>query len=242
MSRNSPPASHDNRPAFMVTLGLAPPYAAEDVKQAYLEKAKQAHPDRGGSTAAFNELQQAYERAQEYLSFRGDRRAWIAAKMDHYLAAEKAITRLKDLGASVLILMPVSFSYSGASVFTKAAEWLEQSFGDFAQLTESILLVRAVDVPNGNAIIRAMVEDFDAIRELAALELPGCGVTDDAVLSLGGFPFLKRVNLARNPITNRALDVVDALPALETLAIDGTNIGWWTRRRTAARLRRRTEG
>jgi hypothetical protein len=218
--------SHVHRPAFMVTLGLAPPYAAEDVKQAYLEKAKLAHPDRGGSTAAFNEIQQAFERAQEYLSFRGDRRAWIAAKMDHYLAAEKAITRLKDLGASV---------------FTKAAEWLEQSFGDFAQLTESILLIRAVDVLNGNAIIRAMVEDFDAIRELAALELPGCGVTDEAVLSLGGFPYLRQLNLTRNPITDRALDVIDALPALETLAIDGTNIGWWTRRRTAARLRRRLE-
>jgi hypothetical protein len=227
MSRNIPPAAHDNRPAYMITLGLAPPYAAEDVKQAYLEKAKLAHPDRGGSTAAFNEIQQAYERAQEYLAFRGDRRAWIAAKMDHYLAAEKAITRLKDLGASV---------------FTKAAEWLEHSFGDFAQLTESILLIRAVDNANGNAVIRAMVEDFDAIRELAALELPGCGVTDDAVLSLGGFPYLRQLNLTRNPITDRALDVIDALPALETLAIDGTEIGWWSRRRTAARLRRRTAG
>ena len=73
-----------------------------------------------------------------------------------------------------------------------------------AQLTESILLIRAVDNANGNEIIRAMVEDFDAIRELAALELPGCGVTDDAVLSLGGFPYLRQLNLTRNPITDRA--------------------------------------
>ncbi len=84
-----------------------------------------------------------------------------------------------------------------------------------------------------------MVQEFNAIRELAALELPGCGVTDDAVLSLGGFPYLRQLNFTRNPITDRALNVIDALPALETLAIDGTNIGWWARRRTAARLRRR---
>ena len=99
-----------------------------------------------------------------------------------------------------------------------------------------------MDNANGNAIIRAMVEDFDAIRELAALELPGCGVTDDAVLSLGGFPYLRQLDFTRNPITDRALDVIDALPALESLAVDDTNIGWWTRRRTAARLRRRTAG
>ena len=68
MSSHNSSYSHDNRPAYMITLGLAPPYAAEDVKQAYLEKAKLALPDRGGSTAAFNEIQQATA-PQEYLAF-----------------------------------------------------------------------------------------------------------------------------------------------------------------------------
>lgn len=214
----------DPRPEFMITLGLAPPYAIEDVKQAYLEKAKQAHPDRGGSTGAFNKVQQAFERAQEYLSFRSDRRAWIASRVARYVAAEKAITRLKGLGASV---------------FTQAADWLQQSFGDFAQMTESILLVRAVDAPNGDAIIGALVEEHAALSELTALELPGCRVSDDAVLRLAAFQQLTRLNLSRTPVTSRSLALIDAIPTLEALGLDGSGVGWWTRWRTSARLKRR---
>ena len=49
MSSHTTAATHDHRPEFMVTLGLAPPYAMEDVKQAYRDKVRQTHPDRGGS-------------------------------------------------------------------------------------------------------------------------------------------------------------------------------------------------
>ena len=41
------------------------PCSPEDVKQAYLAKAKLAHPDAGGNTQQFVELQTAYERAME---------------------------------------------------------------------------------------------------------------------------------------------------------------------------------
>ena len=40
--------SPDGRPDFMAMLGLMPPYALEDVKAAYLAKAKELHPDKGG--------------------------------------------------------------------------------------------------------------------------------------------------------------------------------------------------
>jgi hypothetical protein len=140
------------------------------------------------------------------------------------VAAENAITRLKGLGASV---------------FTQAADWLHQSFGDFAQMTESILLVRAVDAPNGDAIIAALVEEHGALSELAALELPGCHVSDDAVLRLAAFQQLTRLNLSRTPVTPRSLALVDAIPSLEALGLDGSGVGWWTRWRTNARLKRR---
>ena len=51
----------------MVTLGLAPPYAIEDVKHAYREVARATHPDRGGSAAAFAAVHEAFERDQACL-------------------------------------------------------------------------------------------------------------------------------------------------------------------------------
>jgi hypothetical protein len=208
----------------MVTLGLAPPYVLEDVKAAYRDKAKQLHPDRGGTTTAFNELHQAFVRAQAYLEFRSDRRAWIAAKMSRYVALENAVVRLQKLGAEVVTLAP---------------EWLENSFGEFAQLTETAFLVRAIDAPNGDEIIEAMVDEYASLRELEEIELPGCRVTDETVLALRAFQQLKRLNLARTPVTRRCLAVAEALPMLESLGLDGSNVGWWNRRLVNHRLRRR---
>src|SRR4029079_17625433 len=59
-------SSPQNRPEFMVTLGLLPPYSAEDIKAAYFEKARAAHPDLGGTAQDFIRLQDAYQKAVEY--------------------------------------------------------------------------------------------------------------------------------------------------------------------------------
>jgi hypothetical protein len=218
------PHSRDPRPEFMATLGLAPPYAIEDVHQAYREKAKTTHPDRGGSAAAFNAVHDAFQQAQAYLEFRTDRRKWIASRMARYVALEQAAARLRALGASVATVMP---------------RWLEQSFGDFAQLTETPVLVRAIDAPNGDSVIAALVADSASLRELETIELTGARVSDDAVLSLGVFQYLKRLNLARTPVTKVVLELIDVIPTLQSLALDGTNVGWWSRRRAASELRRR---
>jgi hypothetical protein len=210
----------------MIRLGIAPPYTLEDVKQAYLEKAKAVHPDHGGTAGEFAALQDAFERAQEFLAFRSDRRAWIAAQMDRYIALEKVIDRLRKLGAEVT---------------TTSYEWMEQSYGDFAQLTETAVCVRAPGAANGDEIVAALVAERDPLRELREVELPGAKVSDDAVLSLSGFTMLRRLDLSGTPITERALDVVDDLPALETFEVDDTQLGWWKKHRLASRLRRRAD-
>lgn len=225
MTHHMPRASLDDRPEFMVTLGLAPPYTIEDVHEAYREMAKRVHPDRGGTTAAFNELHQAFEQAQAYVEISTDRRGWIASKMAQYMDLEQAVARLRRLGAVLTMSAPKS---------------LEESFGDFAQLMDSVVLVRAVDIANGDGLVAAMVTEHKSLGHLAAIELPGCRVSDDAVLSLCVFRRLAHLDLSRTTITSRALAVVDALPALESIALDGVAIGWWTRRRIRSQLRSRT--
>jgi hypothetical protein len=46
-------------------LGLAPGASAGEVKRAYRDRAKECHPDAGGSSADFRRLQEAYEEALE---------------------------------------------------------------------------------------------------------------------------------------------------------------------------------
>jgi hypothetical protein len=218
------PHSDDHRPDFMVTLGLAPPYAIEDVKQAYREKARATHPDRGGSAAAFAAVHEAFERAQAYLEFRQDRRGWIAGKMARYAALQEAVTQLEQLGAEVTAYAP---------------EWLEQSYGDFAQLTEHVTKIRLADSPAPTPLINAMVENYASLRELTTLELPGCRLTDDDVISLSIFQQLRRLDISRTPVTKRALSVVDTIESLCELGLEGTNIGWWAKRSVASQLARR---
>ena len=208
----------------MIALGLAPPYTLEDVHQAYREHAKQAHPDRGGTVEAFHELQEAFEQAQAYLTFHADRRNWIGAQMEHYVALSGAIEQLQALRATVT---------------TASQDWLKNSLGEFAQLTETAVSVRAEKSSQGEAIIATMLAEYPALRELQAVELPGCTISDASVLKLARFSLLKRLDLSRTPVTNGALDVVDALPALHEIELDGTSTGWWARRRVHSKLKQR---
>jgi hypothetical protein len=219
---NGSPAA--NRPEFAIVLGLLPPYTLDDVKRAYLAKVKDAHPDRGGDRAAFDRIQQAYEQAGAYLSFRGDRRQWIAARMDEYVAVEALIGRLRDLGAEVE---------------TTLLDWVKQSFGDFASLTQSIIGVRAGGATNVADLLDTMVRERAILSGLKRLDLSGCPVDDLLAIQLRAFSSLVHLDLSRTQITGRALAVVDWLRQLEEFNLEGTAVGWWPRRKLAWRLARR---
>lgn len=215
----------DPRPPFMILLGLNPPYAAEDVQAAYLDKAKSAHPDRGGSAAEFDTLHQAYEQAKQFLEFRSDRRGWIARAMDSYLLVEELVTRLEALGAEVT---------------TNANEWLKRSFGEFSQLTETITAIRLANAP-AEPLIQELKANQKLLVGLQTLELPGCNLTDADVIHLKPLTQLRQLDLSNTPVSNDALMVVDWLTALETLVTDGTNISWFANWRVQRKLAKRRE-
>jgi hypothetical protein len=212
------------RPEFAVVLGLLPPYTMDDVKRAYLAKVKGAHPDRGGDRADFDRIQHAFEQASEYLSFRSDRREWIAARMDEYVAAESLANRLRQLGAVVETTMH---------------DWVKRSFGDFATLTASIIGVRLENSERAAELVDAMVVEQRVLAGLKRLELPGCAVTDGIAMQLRVFTSLTHLDLSRTQISQKALVLVDRLRRLETFNIDGTSIGWWGRRKIRQALARR---
>ena len=187
---------------------------------------KDAHPDRGGDRQAFDRIQRAFEEAGEYLKFRSDRRFWIAARMDEYLGVVSLIERLRALGAEVDSTM---------------LDWVRRSFGDFANLTESIVGIRLKDSKNVAEMIDVMISEQASLPGLKRLSLAGCPVDNLLALELRVFKSLAELDLSRTPITDRALTVVEFLPDLVTLNIEGTSIGWWARHKAERLLRKRRQ-
>src|SRR6476661_4026643 len=145
------PANEIERPPFMVKLGLMPPYMAEDIEKAYLARIKDIRPDLGGDPQPFYDVQNAYMQAKEYLKFRGDRRGWIAKRMDEYLAVQELIEGLKA---------------HGAEVETNSLDWLQKSFGEFAELTENVLAIRLNDSADGDKFIEYLVQHRELLLSL----------------------------------------------------------------------------
>ena len=225
----APPPIHrdaDGRPDFMVVLGVAPPYVEADVKQAYFAKAKELHPDHGGNAHDFDALHKAFQQAQQYLEFRRDSRGWIAKQMDGYLHSRQVIEQLEKFGAKVETTM---------------IDWLQRSFGDFAELTDSIIGVRLDNSSRAEQMIDVMVANREALERLTRLELPGCQLSDESALRLAAFEQLHHLDLSGTQITKTSLELVDVLTALNTFEVANTNVGWWARRKLASQLAKRRE-
>jgi hypothetical protein len=219
-----PGSADEQRPEFMVLLGLLPPYALEDVKQAYRAKVQSAHPDRGGSLEHFRSLQQAYEQAQEYVKFCTSRRAWIAAQMEKYLVQQEVESKLQSYGADVV---------------THISDWLQKSYGDFAELTTSMAEIRLVDSEFGRDALDLIVVNHRVLASLKRLVLRQCHLSDDDVLRLTCFQLLEHLDVGGNPVTGRSVDVAVGVPTLKSMVIDDTAVGLWGRTRLALLLRRR---
>jgi hypothetical protein len=207
----------------MVTLGLMPPYQDQDVEKAYHAKLKEIRPDLGGDRQPFYDVQNAYMRAKEYVKFRGNRRGWIANQVDAYLAVHEVIDRLQQLGAKVEI---------------EALDWLKRSFGDFAQLTESVVGIRLRDAVNGDEVLNYLVSQQERLLELRRLDLAGSAISDNALRQLSVFRRLAELDVSRTRITWQGIQVVAQLPELESVRAEGTQLGWLGRWRLNRVLRR----
>ena len=220
------PADEIERPACMVKLGLLPPYMPEDVEKAYLARIKEIRPDLGGDPQPFYDVQNAYMQAKEYLKFRGDRRGWIAKRMDEYLAVQEVTEQLKAFGAEVE---------------TNFLDWLQKSFGEFAELTENVLGIKLHNAANGDEFIEFLVSHRDQLLELKRLDLAGCKVTDEFVRQLSVFRRLQELDLSRTAITWQSLHLVEWLPELHVLQVEGTGLNWFSRRKLASQLKQKRQ-
>jgi hypothetical protein len=200
--------SHEDegRPDFMATLGLLPPYAVEDVKQAYFEKVKSAHPDAGGSVHDFLKLQQAFEKAIQYAEFRASRMKWLATNMERFVTQSLVVQSLID---------------RGAQVDTEQFDWLKRWFGDdFAQVTETVVEIALQGPRVTDETIEFLVKEYRTLDRLKRLDLHASRISDAGLQCLRVFTRLEKLDIRGTPTTVRAVKVANWFPTLIWLGID----------------------
>lgn len=211
-----PPSASDGpnyRPACMVRLGLLPPYSVEDVKRAFRELAKEAHPDGGGDAESFGELHAAYQRGLELAGYLASRRKWLADRVDRYLARSEFVEQIEQRGGHCRLQNPDAY---------------QADFGDdFAEMLCELVAVHLTGEAFDDAALAAL-NTGKVSREIRLLDLSGSRVTDDGLRALSGWD-LFGLDLRDTPISRQGLETVLQLPRLEWLHVGDTQIGMWNR-------------
>jgi VanZ family protein len=214
----------DGRPEFLVRLGLLLPCSADDVEAAYRNRAKVAHPDAGGSTSEFTQLQADYEAALEFARFHASRRGWLAANVERYLAQQQAIAQIERLGGTVE---------------TQRPEWIAREIGeDFAHLLDTVVAVRLTGSAVGPQQVQYLADQRETLANLHRLDLSDSRIDHRAVKRLAVFTTLHELDLSGTYVGNRAALMLAKLPALRRVNLSDTFASWLAR----LELRRRRRG
>lgn len=218
-----PAASSHQHPDCLVVLGLLPPVTAEDVKQAYLAKARTMHPDRGGDPAAFMKLQKAFDEANDFVKFKASKLEWLASKVDAYAQQQEV--------ASETIAR-------GGEIEMEETDWLRKSFGeDFGHVADKLVTVR-LHGPAADDLFAILIGfRAAALKDLATLDLAGGSITDEGLLQLKGLEGLRSLDLRGTAVGKLAAEAPGWFEKLEFLGLPKGAVGLFGRIGLAARVR-----
>jgi hypothetical protein len=230
MSDMSEPSSTEfrgERLEFLAVLGLAPPVTEEDVKQAYLVKARTAHPDQGGNVEDFKRLQEAFEEATEYARFKSSRMQWLSRWVEQYAEQDKLIERVKAWGGRVDV---------------QSSDPLGRSIGpDFAVVLDKMTGITLQGPQIDDAIIEELVAEKRMLAGLRKLALLDTAISEVGLLKVRQLDNLRELDLSGTEVDPTALEpVLRDLRSLETINLDRTGIGWPARVKLRVRYRNLT--
>ncbi len=219
------PAQPEPPPEFLAVLGLRLPVTVEDVKQAYLDKAKTAHPDRGGDPKEFMRLQEAFERATEYARFKQGRMKWLSGWVEQYAEQQRLVDQVKALGGSIEI---------------ESVDWLAQTIGsDFATVLERIIGVRLEGPTIDDGTLKELAEGSRLLGNLQRLQLLNTSVTPRGLAYIHPFENLREIDLSGTRTSLIAIELLlRDLPRLESIGLQNSGLGWWAQ----SKLRMRGRG
>jgi hypothetical protein len=212
---------------FLTVLGLAPPVTEADVMQAYLIKARTAHPDQGGSVEEFKRLQEAFEAATEYARFKSGRMQWLSRWVEQYAEQDKLIERLKSLGGKVDVT---------------SSDPLSRSIGpDFAVVLDKVVGITLSGPQIDDNVITELIGQRRLLAGLRKLSLLDTSVTHVGLLKVRELETLRELDLTGTEVDPTALEpVLRDLRSLETIHLERTGIGWPARVKLRVRYRNLT--
>jgi hypothetical protein len=230
MSDASEPKSTEftgERLEFLTVLGLAPPVTEEDVKQAYLVKARTAHPDQGGCIEAFKRLQEAFEQATEYARFKSSRMKWLSRWVEQYAEQEALIEEVKGWGGEVEV---------------SSSDPLSRSIGpDFAAVLDKLVGIRLKGPSIDDSTITQLVSKRRMLAGLRKLGLIDTAVSELGLLKLRKLDTIRHLDLSGTEVDPTALEVVlRDMRSLESITLDRTGIGWPAKVKLRVRYRNLT--
>ena len=202
----------------LAILGLNPPVTVEDVKQAYLDKVKVAHPDHGGNAQQFIRLHEAFQQATEYAQFKAGRMLWLSRWVEQYADQQLVVQEIQALGGRVEI---------------ESVNWLAQSIGpDFATVLDRIILLHLSGPRVDDRVLHELATQRRALAGVRRLELIGTKVTSAGLSALHDCQSLRYLDLMGTRVSSQAVRaLLSKLPSLETIVLDNTGIGWWFKMR-----------
>ncbi len=204
-----------DRPTFLIRLGVMLPCSEQDVKEAYLAKAKHAHPDVGGDHEQFLELQTDYERALEYCKFHSGRARWLSEGVERYIEQQAVIVEVEQRGGRVTL---------------EHLDWLKQEVGeDFAQVLDTIAGIRFAGSKTGDGDIEYLLSRRDLLDTLHWLDFSRSSITTRGLLKLAAFTNLRKIDLRGTQVGNAGLKLVKSLPKLEWVGLSGSRVNWFGR-------------
>lgn len=214
MSQHSPASAQ--RPECLVVLGLMPPVTLEDVKQAYLVRARESHPDRGGSPEGFVRVQQAFEDATEFVKFKANKLEWLASKIDAYAQQQEVVTETIERSGSAEM---------------EETDWLRKSFGDdFGHVADKLTAVRLNGPPADDVFCILLGFRAESLKDLTVLDLARGSLTDEGLLQLKELKSLRHLDLRGTQVTSKlAGEIPGWFERLEFLGLPKGSVGMLAR-------------
>jgi hypothetical protein len=191
------------------------PCSEQDVKEAYLAKAKHAHPDAGGNHEQFLELQTDYERAVHYCKFHSGRSRWLAESVERYIQQQQVIGEIEQRGGRVTL---------------EHLDWLKREIGeDFAQVLDTIGGIRFAGPEADDTAIDFLLSRQAELSTLHWLDFSRSKITNRGLMKVAAFPTLRKIDLRGTRISNAGLRVLKSLPRLEWVGLTGSAVTWFGR-------------